>query len=45
MGSIGIIFVEKEMDYEIMHKLQVVNKVIIQNKYLLPRIDDLFYQL
>lgn len=28
-----------------MHKLQAVNKVIIQIKYLLPRIDDMFYQL
>ena len=45
MGSSGIICKEEGWIDEDVHDYRELNKVAIKNKYLLPRIHDLFDQL
>ena len=45
MGRSGSICKEEGQDPSTVHDYRQLNKVMIQNRYPLPRIDDLFDQL
>ena len=45
MGSPNFVFKEEGWVHEIVYRLSEVKLVTIKNKYLLPRINDLFDQL
>nr|GEZ48013.1 putative reverse transcriptase domain-containing protein [Tanacetum cinerariifolium] len=45
LGSSGLVFQEEGWIILDVHRLSRINKLMVKNRYLLPRIDDLFNQL